>query len=101
MTQALSSMSIILRTAMVFGNEPGGVYTTLRWLVKFGLGGSMGHGRQWVSWLHAEDFCRSIEWLIANDQAHGVYNLTSPEPLTNAAMMRAMSGTSGPFRPRG
>ena len=81
---------IILRTAMVFGNQPGGVYDTLRNLTKRGLGGTMGHGRQYVSWLHEDDFCGAIEWLIENPATEGVYNLTAPNPLPNREMGQTM-----------
>ncbi len=86
---------VILRAAMVFGEEPGGVYHTLARLTRFGLGGTMGEGRQWVSWMHALDFCRSIEWLIENETARGVYNLSAPEPVTNQEMMRLLREVLG------
>jgi uncharacterized protein len=79
---------IILRTAMVFGNEPGGVFSTLNFLSKIGLGGKMHHGKQMVSWIHADDFCRAIDFLIENQNANGIYNISSPYPLTNEEMMQ-------------
>ncbi len=72
---------------MVFGDERGGVFEVLRRLTRFGLGGKMGHGRQYVSWIHAVDFCRAIEWLIANPNAKGIYNICAPNPIPNAEMM--------------
>lgn len=84
-----------LRTAMVFGPLSGGVYRALRMLAKLGLGGRMSHGRQWVSWIHADDFCRAIAWLIDRPAASGVYNLAAPEPLTNAEMMRLIRRAVG------
>ncbi|MBK1832644.1 TIGR01777 family oxidoreductase [Roseibacillus ishigakijimensis] len=86
---------ICLRTAMVFGNEPGGVYETLRKLVRLGLGGRMGHGRQFVSWLHAEDFGRALSWLMENPEAEGIYNLAAPQPLPNGEMMRQLRRALG------
>lgn len=86
---------VTLRTAMVFGNEPGGVYEVLRRLARYGLGGKMGHGRQWVSWIHADDFCRAIEWLIDNRNTSGIYNLCAPNPLTNAEMMATLRRAFG------
>jgi uncharacterized protein (TIGR01777 family) len=82
-----ATRKVALRTAMVFGNEPGGVYEVLRRLAKLGLGGRMGDGRQFVSWIHAEDFCRAIQWLIDTPAASGVYNICAPQPVTNAEMM--------------
>ncbi len=81
---------IILRTAMVFGNEPGGVWQMLRRLTLLGLGGTIDTGQQYVSWIHENDFCRAIAWFIANDEASGIYNLAAPEPLTNREMMNVL-----------
>ncbi|MDP0489944.1 MAG: TIGR01777 family oxidoreductase [Verrucomicrobiota bacterium JB023] len=86
---------VTMRTAMVFGREPGGVYETLHQLAAVGLGGKMGHGRQYVSWLHEEDFCQAIDWLIRHESAEGVYNLTAPEPLPNAEMMALLRKATG------
>lgn len=86
---------LILRTAMIFGDEVGGVYEVLRKLVRFGLGGKMGSGRQYVSWLHEGDFCGAIEWLIANKGATGIYNLCAPNPLTNMEMMKVLRNVIG------
>ena len=78
---------VLLRTAMVIGAEKGGVFQVLRRLTKLGLGGKMASGEQYVSWLHALDFCRITEWLMDNEKATGVYNLTAPNPVTNQEMM--------------
>jgi len=88
-----NTRGIILRSAMIFGNEPGGVYETLRKLTKLHLGGMMGHGRQYVSWMHATDFCRSLDWLYDNKNAEGIYNLCSPKPVPNAQMMAELRQT--------
>ncbi|MCB1080026.1 MAG: DUF1731 domain-containing protein, partial [Verrucomicrobiae bacterium] len=69
------------------GTEPGGVYEVLRRLARTGLGGRMASGRQFVSWIHALDFCRAVDWLIRQPAADGIYNLTSPTPVPNASMM--------------
>ncbi|MGH1362726.1 MAG: TIGR01777 family oxidoreductase [Calditrichia bacterium] len=81
---------ITLRTAMVFGNESGGVYETLRKLTSLGLGGKMAHGKQYVSWIHADDFCRSLDWLINSPDSTGIYNICSPCPIPNREMMQNM-----------
>jgi uncharacterized protein len=88
---------IALRITLVFGAN-GGVFPVLRRLTRFGLGGKMGSGRQFVSWIHEEDFCRAIDWLIERDDLSGPINLAAPNPLTNAEMMRLMRKTfSAPF----
>lgn len=83
---------VALRTAMVFGlsGDANNVYRVLRRLVRFGLGGRMGSGRQFVSWIHETDFCRAVEFLIEHEQLSGPVNLAAPNPLPNAEMMRAL-----------
>jgi uncharacterized protein (TIGR01777 family) len=81
---------VLLRTAMVFADVPGTVYQVLRRLARLGLGGKMGHGRQYVSWIHADDFCRAVEWLVEREDLLGPVNVAAPNPLTNAEMMRLL-----------
>jgi uncharacterized protein (TIGR01777 family) len=54
------------------------------------VGGPLGSGKQWISWIHLEDEVRAIRFLIENENARGVYNL-SAEPVTNAAFAKAVS----------
>ena len=93
-----ATRGILLRTAIVLGNELGGGYGTLRNLACAGLGGSMAGGRQWVSWIHERDFCRALDWLIASPEANGIYNIAAPNPIPNKAMMAALRRSVGtPF----
>lgn len=87
---APQTRKVALRTAMVFSNTPGTVYRVLRRLVRLALGGAMGDGRQYVSWLHEVDFCRAVEWLVDTDDFTGPVNLAAPRPLTNRAMMHVI-----------
>lgn len=92
-----NTRKVALRITMVFGPDAG-VFPVLRRLARLGLGGKMGSGRQYVSWIHVEDFCRAIEWLIEHEELSGPINLAAPTPLTNADMMRLMRKTCGaPF----
>ncbi|MEY4917337.1 MAG: hypothetical protein RL616_1250 [Verrucomicrobiota bacterium] len=86
--QTPRTRKVALRAAMVLGQARNSVFPVLRRLTKFGLGGRMGSGRQFVSWIHQEDFCRAIEWLIAREDISGVVNICAPNPLPNAEMMR-------------
>lgn len=89
---------VILRASMVFGSQHGGVYEVLRRLVRFGLGGRMGHGRQYVSWIEIEDFCRVMDWLESNPNADGIYNVCAPNPVPNKEMMSILRKVLGmPF----
>ena len=88
---------VALRITMVLG-ERGGVFPVLRRLARFGLGGRMGSGQQFVSWIHEEDFGRAVEWLIEREDLSGPINLAAPNPLTNAEMMRLVRSECGaPF----
>ncbi len=84
-----------LRSAMTMSPDRGGVFDTLLRLVRLGLGGRAGDGRQFVSWIHDEDFVRAIYWLIEHPQLDGAVNLAAPEPLPNAEFMRALRNAWG------
>ncbi|MEW5848360.1 MAG: TIGR01777 family oxidoreductase [Myxococcota bacterium] len=86
---------VALRTAMVLGREHGGVLRVLRRLTRLGLGGTMAGGAQFVSWIHEEDFCRAVDWLISNDALAGPVNVCAPHPVTNADLMRRMRARCG------
>ena len=67
-------------------------------LVRFGLGGSAGDGRQFMSWIHYEDFIAAIRWLIDRDDIDGTVNVAAPNPLPNAEFMRRLREAWGvPF----
>ncbi len=78
---------IALRTSMVLGLGRNSVFPVLRRLTRFGLGGRQGSGKQFVSWIHVEDFCRAVEWIIAHEEISDAVNLCAPNPLPNAEMM--------------
>jgi uncharacterized protein (TIGR01777 family) len=82
-----ATRKVALRISLVLGIG-GGVFPMLRRLAKFGLGGRMGSGRQFVSWIHLEDFLRAVEWLISRDDLSGPVNLAATNPLPNAEMMK-------------
>ena len=78
--------------------ERGGVFDTFITLVRRGLGGRAGDGRQFVSWIHYEDFVAAIRWLIDHHDIEGVVNVSSPNPLPNDEFMRALRRACGvPF----
>lgn len=87
--------TVLLRSAMTMSADRGGVFDTLLGLVRHGLGGSSGDGRQFVSWIHEADFIRAIRCLIENDALAGPVNLAAPSPLPNAAFMRALRDAWG------
>jgi len=79
---------VAMRTAIVMAKEPDTVLDVLANLSKKYLGGKMGSGKQMVSWVHVEDFCRPVNWMIQNQEATGTYNVSSPNPLSNAELMK-------------
>jgi hypothetical protein len=81
---------VALRSAMVMSPDAGGVFDVLLGLVRRGLGGRSGSGRQWVSWVHHDDFVRAVRWLIERDDVAGPVNVAAPHPLPNAEFMRAL-----------
>jgi uncharacterized protein (TIGR01777 family) len=88
---------VALRITLVFG-KTGGVFPVLRRLARFGLGGKAGSGRQYVSWIHVDDFCRAVEWILAKEELNGPINFASPNPLPNRETMRLIRESCGaPF----
>ena len=81
---------VLLRSALILSPDRGGIFDVLLGLVRHGLGGRVGDGRQYVSWIHDADFIRAIYWLIAHENLEGVVNLASPNPLPNAEFMRVL-----------
>ncbi|MBV9852165.1 MAG: TIGR01777 family oxidoreductase [Armatimonadetes bacterium] len=84
-----------LRSAIVMSPGRGSAFDTLLGLVRHGLGGRAGDGRQYVSWIHDRDFVRAAAWLIARDDMAGAVNLAAPNPLPNAEFMRALRNAWG------
>lgn len=78
---------VLLRSAIVMSPDRGGAFDYLLRLVRWGLGGKHGDGRQFVSWIHDHDFVRAVFWLIDHD-LFGPVNLASPNPLPNVEFMR-------------
>ncbi|MBP7808465.1 MAG: TIGR01777 family oxidoreductase [Bacteroidia bacterium] len=92
-----NTRKINLRISMVMGKN-GGVFPVLRHLTKCFLGGTMGSGKQYVSWIHETDFCRFVDWLIENKNATGPYNFAAPTPIRNREMMKVYRKSLGvPF----
>jgi uncharacterized protein (TIGR01777 family) len=89
---------VTLRSAMTMSPDKGGVFGTLIGLVRRGLGGRAGDGRQFVSWIHYRDFVTAVRWLIDHDDVSGVVNVAAPGPLPNAEFMRLLREAAGiPF----
>lgn len=80
---------VLLRISFVLGKN-GGALQTLTNLTRCFLGGTVGNGRQYISWIHMEDCCGVVEEAMAKEDMEGTYNLATPRPETNADFMREL-----------
>ena len=80
---------VLLRIGFALGRD-GGALDKLARLTRRGLGGTVGPGQQYISWLHIEDLDALFLRAIENPSMHGVYNATGPSPVTNAEFMRTL-----------
>ena len=80
----------IIRTAVVLAKDQG-ILPLMELPVKLFAGGPLGNGKQGLSWIHIDDQVAAIRFLLENPQASGPFNLTSPNPLSNADFMRSLA----------
>ncbi len=80
---------VVIRTGVVLAADQGAL---ARMVLPFRLyiGGRIGSGRQWLSWIHLVDEVGAIRYLLADESAVGAFNLTAPTPVTNAEFARAV-----------
>ena len=84
---------VALRTTVVLGIEDG-AFPVVNRLAKMWLGGKQGSGKQFMSWIHIEDFVLAVEHLI-NSTVSGHVNMASPNPVSNAEFMRTIRKANG------
>ncbi len=87
--------TVLMRSAMVMSPDRGGVFDTLYGLVRRGLGGRAGSGRQFVSWIHERDFAAAVRLLTAREEFSGPVNLAARNPLPYADFMVALRSAAG------
>jgi uncharacterized protein (TIGR01777 family) len=78
--EALGVRHVIIRTGIVLG-KGGGAFPRLIQPFRFFVGGPLGSGKQWFSWIHLEDEIKAIRFLMENENLNGAFNLTAPAPL--------------------
>jgi hypothetical protein len=88
--EALGIRVVKLRFGMVLGPEGGALAHMLLPFRAF-LGGTLGQGTQWTSWIHVEDLLDLMLYAIENPHVSGVVNATSPNPVTNAEFTRTLA----------
>lgn len=81
--QPFTKRLVVMRLGVVLSDR-GGAFSKMIAPFKFFIGGKLGNGRQWLSWIHLEDVQRAVTYFIDNQQCEGVYNLVSPHAVTNA-----------------
>lgn len=87
--RALGVRVAIVRIGLVVGPD-GGFLQRLLPPFRLGLGGPIGSGRQWMSWIHREDLLALFEWLLQHNHVTGVFNATAPQPVTSAEFARTL-----------
>jgi uncharacterized protein (TIGR01777 family) len=81
-----------LRTGVVLASN-GGALDKMAMPFKLGLGGKIGTGNQYLSWIHIDDMISAIAYLLENNSCHGPYNLTAPSPATNEVFSNTLATT--------
>lgn len=90
---------VLFRIGFALGKE-GGALEPLQKLVRWNLGGTVGSGKQYISWLHIEDLNRMFLAAIQDEAYRGIYNATGPHPVTNKTFMRTLRRVMGkPWAP--
>lgn len=89
----------LLRTGIILSRD-GGMLGSMLLPFRLGVGGRIGDGEQWMSWVHVDDYVAMVLKLLQDTQASGPYNLTSPHPVTNAEFTSSLAvvlGRPAPF----
>ncbi|MEC7120131.1 MAG: TIGR01777 family oxidoreductase [Pseudomonadota bacterium] len=88
----LNIRTVLLRTGIVL-HPAGGMLKRVLKPFKLGLGGRLGNGQQWMSWISLEDWVRAVLFLIEHSEARGAFNLVAPNPVRNLSFTQQLSQT--------
>ncbi len=80
----------LIRTGLVLAYDGGLLQRMLR-PFNLGLGGTLGNGQQWMSWIHRDDWISIAKTMINNQTMQGAYNATAPHPVTNSAFTKILA----------
>jgi len=89
-----TSRVVLLRTGIVLSRE-GGALAQLALPFRFFAGGPLGSGRQYMSWIHVDDWVAMVQWALATASVSGALNVTAPAPVTNAEFARTLGDVLG------
>jgi uncharacterized protein len=92
--EQLGVRTVLVRTGLVF-HEDGGMLKKLLLPFKLGFGSRLGDGRQMMSWIHRHDYLNAILFLLDNPQCRGAFNLTAPNPVSNAGFTETLAESLG------
>jgi uncharacterized protein (TIGR01777 family) len=87
--QAMGVRRVIVRSGVVLEKNHG-MLPKMMLPFRLFIGGPLGSGKQWISWIHLDDLIQGMVYVLKDRSARGVYNLTSPEPMTNAAFCKIL-----------
>ena len=88
------SRVVLLRTGLVLSRD-GGALPPMSLAFRLFVGGRVGSGNQWWSWIHIDDWVRLVEWMLGALSADGPVNLTAPEPVTNREFAARLGSALG------
>ncbi len=80
----------LLRTGLILSRD-GGLLGRMLSPFRLGLGARLGDGRQWMSWIHIDDYVAQLRWMLRDDTLRGPFNMTAPHPVTNAMFTRTLA----------
>jgi uncharacterized protein (TIGR01777 family) len=86
----LGSRVCLIRTGLVLGRD-GGLLQRMLPAFRLGLGGRLGNGEQWMSWIHLQDWLAIVEMMISNPAMRGAYNATAPTPVRNQQFSQSLA----------
>lgn len=86
---------VAMRTAIVMSPDTGGAFEHLATAAKWGVGGRVGNGKQYVSWIHEEDFANAVWFLMEHEELSGPVNIAAPSPMPNAEFNGAIREALG------
>ena len=92
----LSIRVVKLRIGIVLGKH-GGALEKMVPLFRWGLGGKLGAGQQWMPWIHVDDLVNMIQWAIETPTVSGAYNATAPNPVRNSTFTQELANSLGRY----
>lgn len=84
-----NTRKVALRMAMVLGKN-GGVMIPFINMVRLGLGGTQASGKQYISWIHEQDFANMIQFIVENPKIEGAFNCSAPNPMPNQDFLKTL-----------